>query len=85
MLDLLLFAVLLRLYGRLPRPGMAFWVFFAGYGAIRLGVGFFRQDTIVAWGLGQAQLLGLFALPLALAALAILAATGRRREPTLGH
>ena len=83
-LDLLLFAVLLRLYGRLLRPGMAFWIFFAGYGAIRLIVGFFRQDTIVAWGLGQAQLLGLFALPLAVAALAILAATGRRREPTLG-
>ncbi len=84
-LDLLLFAVLLRLYGRLPRAGMAFWVFFAGYGAIRLVVGFFRQDTIVAWGLGQAQLLGLFALPLALAALAILAATGRHHESALSH
>ena len=82
-LDLLLFAVLLRLYGRLLRPGMAFWIFFAGYGAIRLIVGFFRQDTIVAWGLGQAQLLGLFALPLAVAALAILAATGHRREPPI--
>lgn len=80
-LDLLLCALLVRLYGRL-RPGMAFWVFFAGYSAIRLVVGFFRQDTIVAWGLGQAQLLGVLTLPVCVVALAWLA---RRQAPVVGR
>lgn len=75
-LDLALFALLLRLYGRLPRPGMGFWVFFAGYSAIRLVIGFFRKDTVVAWGLGQAQLIGLLSIPLALVALLLIARSG---------
>jgi phosphatidylglycerol:prolipoprotein diacylglycerol transferase len=82
-LDLLLCALLVRLYGRL-RPGMAFWVFFAGYSAIRLIVGFFRQDTIVAWGLGQAQLLGVLTLPICALALVLLA-TNIHRRVAVGH
>jgi phosphatidylglycerol:prolipoprotein diacylglycerol transferase len=70
-LDLLLCALLVRLYGRL-RPGMAFWIFFAGYSVIRVVVGFFRQDTIVAWGLGQAQLIGVLTLPVCAIALVLL-------------
>jgi phosphatidylglycerol---prolipoprotein diacylglyceryl transferase len=71
-LDLLLCAILVRIYGKL-RPGMAFWVFFAGYSLIRLIIGSFRQDTIVAWGLGQAQLLGVLTLPVCALALIWLA------------
>ncbi|MDP9374586.1 MAG: prolipoprotein diacylglyceryl transferase, partial [Chloroflexota bacterium] len=83
-LDLLLFALLLRLYGRLPRPGMGFWIFFAGYSVIRIIVGFFRQDTVVAWGLGQAQLLGLLSIPAALALLLLLARSGPPRHMARG-
>ncbi len=83
-LDLLLFALLLRLYDRLPRPGMNIWVFFLGYSAIRLVVGFFRQDKVIAWGLGQAQLLGLLCIPLALAMLLLLARTAGRQRPASG-
>lgn len=78
-LDLLLFAFLVWAYRRVPRPGMGFWLFFAGYSLIRVIVGFFRQDLIVAWGLGQAQLLGLLSLPVALVALLVLASGGGRR------
>ena len=80
-LDLALFALLLRLYGRLPRPGMAFWVFFAGYSAIRLVIGFFRKDTVVAWGLGQAQLIGLLSIPVALVLLLLIARSGVADRP----
>jgi phosphatidylglycerol:prolipoprotein diacylglycerol transferase len=70
-LDLLLCALLVWLYGRL-RPGISFWIFFAGYSVTRLIVGFFRQDTIVAWGLGQAQLIGVLTLPVCALALVLL-------------
>lgn len=86
-LDTLLFYVLYRFYGRYRRPGMGFWIFFAGYSLIRFVVGFFRLDTIVARpfgvGLGQAQLLGLWALPVAVVALIYLARTahGKQLDP----
>src|SRR5436305_18639 len=74
-------ALLLWLYRRLPRPGMNFWVFFLGYSLIRVAIGFFRQDTVVAWGLGQAQLIGVLSIPVALAMLALLWRDAGRREP----
>lgn len=80
-LDLLLFALLVRLYGRLPRPGLSFWVFFIGYSLIRLIIGFFRQDTVVALGLGQAQLLGILSIPVALVAMMLIARTPRHPAP----
>jgi phosphatidylglycerol:prolipoprotein diacylglycerol transferase len=80
-LDLALFALLLWLYRRLPRPGMNFWVFFLGYSLIRVVIGFFRLDTVVAWGLGQAQLIGVLSIPVALAMLALLWRDAGRREP----
>lgn len=84
-LDFLLFYALLRYYGRYRRPGMGFWCFFAGYSLIRFAIGFFRQDTIVArfmgLELGQAQLLGLWALPVALVALLYLARVSARNQP----
>lgn len=84
-LDALLFYALYRFYGRYRRPGMGFWFFFAGYSFIRFAVGFFRLDSIVArpFGveLGQAQLLGLWALPVAAVALIYLARTAPRKQP----
>lgn len=84
-LDVLLFYVLYRFYGRYRRPGMGFWFFFAGYSFIRFAIGFFRLDTIVARpfgvGLGQAQLLGLWALPVAAVALIYLARTAPVKQP----
>ena len=72
-LDLLLLGALVWLYRRRLRPGIAFWVFFLGYSLIRIVIGFFRQDSVVAWGLGQAQLVGLLSIPVALAMLLYLA------------
>jgi phosphatidylglycerol:prolipoprotein diacylglycerol transferase len=76
-LDLVLMVVLLRLYRRRFRPGMVFWLFFLGYSLIRIAIGFFRQDSLVAWGLGQAQLVGVLSIPIALAMLLYLS----RRSP----
>ncbi len=50
--DLLLLALLLRLYGRLPRPGMKSWVLVLGYSAIRSVAGFVRQDKGLIHGSG---------------------------------
>ena len=72
-LDLLLLGALVWLYRRRLRPGIAFWVFFLGYSLIRIVIGFFRQDSVVAWGLGQAQLVGLLSIPVALAMMVYLA------------
>ncbi len=72
-LDLLLLGALLWLYRRRLRPGIVFWIFFLGYSLIRIIIGFFRQDSVVAWGLGQAQIVGLLSIPIALAMLLYLA------------
>ncbi len=68
-LDLLLLGALLWLYRRRFRAGIVFWIFFLGYSLIRIIIGFFRQDSVVAWGLGQAQIVGLLSIPVALAML----------------
>jgi phosphatidylglycerol:prolipoprotein diacylglycerol transferase len=65
---------------RLPRPGATFLVAALGYAGIRFGLSFFRQETVLLWGLQEAQLI---ALATALAAAALLfrllvvAGTGR--------
>jgi phosphatidylglycerol:prolipoprotein diacylglycerol transferase len=57
--DLLIFGVLLGLWGRLPRAGMLFWLYLLLYSVGRFFITFFRQDTIAAMGLTQAQLVSL--------------------------
>jgi prolipoprotein diacylglyceryltransferase len=54
--DLLVFGLLVGLWGRLPRPGMLFWLYLLLYSVGRFVISFFRQDTIAAFGLTQAQL-----------------------------
>ncbi|GIW08935.1 MAG: prolipoprotein diacylglyceryl transferase [Dehalococcoidia bacterium] len=67
-LDLALFGLLLALWRKLP-GGVIFWLYLGLYSAIRLVTGFYRIDTIWAFGLSQQQLLGILgiivAIPLA--------------------
>jgi phosphatidylglycerol:prolipoprotein diacylglycerol transferase len=57
--DLLIYGLLLGLWGRLPRPGMLFWLYLLLYSAGRFVINFYRQDPAVAFGLAQAQLVAL--------------------------
>jgi phosphatidylglycerol:prolipoprotein diacylglycerol transferase len=55
--DLLIYGLLLGLWGRMPRSGMLFWFYLLLYSVARFFITFFRVDTIVAFGLTQAQLI----------------------------
>jgi phosphatidylglycerol:prolipoprotein diacylglycerol transferase len=57
--DLLIYGLLLGLWGRLPRTGMLFWLYLLLYSVARFFITFFRVDTIVAFGLTQAQLVAI--------------------------
>jgi phosphatidylglycerol:prolipoprotein diacylglycerol transferase len=57
--DLLVYGLLLGLWGRLPRTGMIFWTYLLLYSIGRFFITFFRQDTIAVFGLTQAQLVAL--------------------------
>jgi phosphatidylglycerol:prolipoprotein diacylglycerol transferase len=57
--DLFIYGLLLGLWGRLPRPGMLFWLYLLLYSVGRFFITFFRQDTIIAFGLTQAQLVAI--------------------------
>lgn len=77
--DLAVFGILLWLQGRLPRAGMLFWLYVALYAVGRFWTGFFREDSPVLFGLGQAQLIAFASL--AAAVIYILArGLGRREE-----
>lgn len=78
--DLLVFGVLLGLWGRLPRQGMLFWLYLLLYSAGRFVISFYRQDTIVAIGLTQAQLVALGSAAVAIWSLVYLL-TRTAREP----
>jgi len=57
--DLLIYGLLLGLWGRLPRTGMLFWLYLLLYSVARFFITFFRVDTIIAFGLTQAQLVAI--------------------------
>jgi phosphatidylglycerol:prolipoprotein diacylglycerol transferase len=67
--DLLIFAILLFVYFRVPRAGVVFftWVFL--YGLLRTLVSFLRLDDTVFLGLRTAQLIGIAAMPIGLVGL----------------
>lgn len=69
-----LLAVLWLARGHLARPGSTFLAATIGYAAIRFGLTFFRQETVLLWGLQEAQLI---ALATGLAATAALLAAPR--------
>ncbi|HLA17911.1 MAG TPA: prolipoprotein diacylglyceryl transferase, partial [Dehalococcoidia bacterium] len=57
--DLVIFALLVLVYGRVRRSGVTFFSWMLLYGALRLGVSFFRLDDIVWLGLRTAQLIAI--------------------------
>ncbi|TAK32656.1 MAG: prolipoprotein diacylglyceryl transferase [Chloroflexota bacterium] len=79
--DLAVFAVLLGLRDRLPRAGMLFWTYVVLYALGRFVVGFFRTDTMLLGGLGQAQLIAVISL---LVTILVLAAPSLRRGKVAG-
>jgi phosphatidylglycerol:prolipoprotein diacylglycerol transferase len=78
--ELVLLAILWLLRDRFrARPGLAFLVAAMGYALIRFGLTFLRQETIVAWGLQEAQVIALVTGVLALGVLVWRMSTARWR------
>ena len=63
-------ALLWALRGRTGRPGTAFLLTTVGYGAVRFALSFVRQETVIAFGLQEAQLIAVLTGVVALAILA---------------
>jgi phosphatidylglycerol:prolipoprotein diacylglycerol transferase len=79
--DLLVYGLLLGLWGRLPRAGMIFWIYLLLYSFGRFVISFYRQDTITAFGLTQAQLVALGSGAVAIWALVYLLTRPARTAP----
>ena len=82
-MDLAIFGVLVAVFGRLPRPGMLFWLFGALYSFGRFFIQFYRVDSPFLGNLSQAQLLSFVVGAAALWALVFLYSRSRR-EPSAG-
>jgi len=78
--DLVIFAVLVLIYSRVRRSGVAFFSWMLLYGALRLGVSFFRLDDIVWLGLRAAQLIAIASMALAVLAIIYLLRTPPQEE-----
>ena len=63
--DLVIFALLALIYSRVRRGGVVFFCWMFLYGALRLGVSFFRLDDIVWLGLRTAQLIAIVSMAVA--------------------
>jgi phosphatidylglycerol:prolipoprotein diacylglycerol transferase len=66
---------------RYPRDGMLFWIYLGLYSAGRFVIEFYRQDTIFALGLSQAQLLSVVGAMVAVWGLVYQAARAKRASP----
>jgi len=64
--------------GQLRRPGVTFLLMVIGYGAIRFLLTNFRQETIVAFGLQEAQVVAVVTSAIALVLLAVRLAQRKR-------
>ena len=78
--DLVIFALLVLVYTRVRRSGVAFFSWMFVYGALRLGVSFFRLDDIVWLGLRTAQLIAIASMALAVLAIIYLLRTPPQEE-----
>src|SRR3972149_2524432 len=67
--DLVIFALLALIYSRVRRGGVVFFSWMFLYGALRLGVSFYRLDDIVWLGLRTAQLIAIASMALAVLAI----------------
>ena len=65
-----LLALLWAMRGRSDRPGTAFLVTTIGYGVIRFVLSFVRQETVIVFGLQEAQLVALATAVIAVAIMA---------------
>ena len=78
--DLVIFALLVLIYTRVRRSGVTFFSWMLLYGALRLGVSFFRLDDIVWLGLRTAQLIAIASMALAVLAIIYLLRTPPQEE-----
>ncbi|MDP2675192.1 MAG: prolipoprotein diacylglyceryl transferase [Dehalococcoidia bacterium] len=78
--DLVIFALLVLVYSRVRRGGLVFFSWMFLYGALRLGVSFFRLDDIVWLGLRTAQLIAIASIALAVVAIVYLLRTPPQEE-----
>ena len=78
--DLVIFALLALIYSRVRRGGVVFFCWMFLYGALRLGVSFFRLDDIVWLGLRTAQLIAIASMALAVVAIVYLLRTPPQEE-----
>jgi len=67
--DLVIFALLALIYARVRRGGVVFFSWMFLYGALRLGVSFYRLDDIVLLGLRTAQLIAIASMAVAVLAI----------------
>jgi phosphatidylglycerol:prolipoprotein diacylglycerol transferase len=67
--------------GKSSRPGTAFLLTTLGYGVIRFGLSFVRQETVIVFGLQEAQIIAILTSAVALAILAARAAFTRTAMP----
>jgi phosphatidylglycerol:prolipoprotein diacylglycerol transferase len=65
-----LLALLWAMRGRHDRPGTAFLVTTIGYGLVRFGLSFVRQESVIVLGLQEAQIIAVLTSVVALAILA---------------
>lgn len=68
---LALFAILLKLRGRLKPEGSLFLLYLVAYSAWRVGIGFLRAGIPFAFGLQQAQIISIVILAIIIPSLAI--------------
>jgi phosphatidylglycerol:prolipoprotein diacylglycerol transferase len=78
-MDLLIFSLLITLFGKLPRAGMLFWLFAALYSFGRFFIQFYRIDTPFFLNLSQAQFLSFLVGAASLWALVFLYSRSRRQ------
>ncbi|MDO8613142.1 MAG: prolipoprotein diacylglyceryl transferase [Dehalococcoidia bacterium] len=78
--DLVIFAVLVLIYSRVRRSGVTFFSWMLLYGALRLGVSFFRLDDTVWLGLEMAQLIAIASMAVAVPAIIYLLRTPPQEE-----
>ena len=78
--DLVIFALLVLVYIRVSRRGVTFFSWMFIYGALRLGVSFYRLDDIVWLGLRTAQLIAIASMAAAVPAIIYLLRTPPQEE-----
>lgn len=81
LMDIVIFGLLVSLFGRLPRAGMIFWLFGALYSFGRFFIQFYRTDTPFLGNLSQAQILSFVVGAVALWMLVFLYSHSRRFGP----